>query len=283
MKINRTNYEDFLIQKLEGLLSTEQNAELDLFLHNNADIKSEWEAFEQTVMVPDETIVYEHKELLKKKVGGVIPIYSTMLFVTSIAASLLLVFFVSQKYLIHQPTEKPIDVAVNNSAQNKSTGISVPVVQPSNNNTIVADNFTNKTQPTSSNQSSIKNYQIINVNQTGTTNSKSETIAAISYMKTLSPTAMKIYPRISYASFIWTKGLKIPNVPAHNVSEAGAWLQVASILGTEIIRLSGRGDWVNTAPIELQIKNKPVELNIHNSYLHLHKILSFKNKNSNNK
>ena len=112
MKINRNNYDNFLIQKLEGLLSTEQNAELDLFLHTNADIKTEWEAFGQTKLVPDESIVYEHKELLQKKQSaGVIPMYRTMLFVASIAASLLLVFFVSQKYLFNTNTVTPVVVA----------------------------------------------------------------------------------------------------------------------------------------------------------------------------
>ncbi len=279
MKINRTNYEDFLIQKLEGLLSTEQNAELDLFLHSNADVKSDWEAFEQSVLVPDETIVYEHKELLKKKVGGVIPMYRTMLYVASIAASLLLVFFVSQQYLINQPTEKPVVVAENNSVQNNSAENPASVIQPSNNNANVADNYPYNSQSTFSKQVSTKNYQAINVNQPGTTNPKSETIA---YMKSLAPIAMKTYPRVSYASFIWTKGLKTPRVPSRNVSEAGAWLQVASILGSEVMRLTGRGEWVNKAPVELQIK-KPIELNIHNSYISFHKILSFKNKNSNNK
>ncbi len=281
MKINRNNYEDFLIQKLEGLLSTEKNAELDLFLHNNSDIRSEWEAFELTRLMPDESLVYEHKDLLKKKQSaGVIPMYRTILYVTSIAATLLLVFFVSQKYLFIQPTEKPIVVAENNSVQNSSNENSVPVIQPSNNNAIVADNLPNKTQPTFSHQSSTKIYQISNVNQPGTSNPKVE---SISFMKTLSPVAMKTYPRISYASFIWTKGLKAPAVPSRNVSEAGAWLQVASILGSEIIRLSGRTEKINKAPIELKILKTPVHLKINNSYLRFNKILSFKKKNSNNK
>lgn len=278
MKINRTNYEDFLIQKLEGLLSTEQNAELDLFLHENADIKTEWEAFEQTVLVPDETIVYEHKELLKKKVGGVIPMYRTMLYVASIAASLLLVFFVSQKYLFINNTITPVIIASHSSTANKKQPV-IGTVTPTKNSSLVADNFPLQTQPTFSKQLFTKNYQVINVNQPETANPKPETIA---YMKYLAPTAMKTYPRVSYASFIWTKGLKTPHAPTRNVSEAGVWLQVASILGTEVMRLTGRGEWVNKAPVELQIK-KPVEVNIHNAYINFHKILSFKKKNSNNK
>ena len=94
---------------------------------------------------------------------------------------------------------------------------------------------------------------------------------------------MKTYPRISYASFIWTKGLKTPHMQEHNVSEAGAWLQVASLLGTEVLRLTGRSEWVNKAPIELQIKNKPLQVNIHNAYLHFHKLIPFNFKKKNKK
>ncbi|MEI7802179.1 MAG: hypothetical protein WCI97_06020, partial [Bacteroidota bacterium] len=174
MKINRTNYEDFLIQKLEGLLSTEQNAELDLFLHSNADIKSEWEAFEQTVLVPDETIVYQHKELLKKKTGGVIPMYRTMLYVASIAASLLLVFFISQKYLFNNNTVTPVIVASNSSPVNNNQPV-IGTVTPSKNNALVADNYPSQTQPTFSRPVSTKNYQVVNVNQPETQNPKLET------------------------------------------------------------------------------------------------------------
>ena len=144
MKINRTNYEDFLIQKLEGILSTEQNAELDLFLHNNTDIRTEWEAFEQTVLIPDETIVYTHKELLKKK-GAVLPMYRTMMYVASIAASLLLVFFVSQKYLFNTNTVTPVVVASTETVggsqlavgSNASSNVNQ---QSSTNNLVVAQN-----------------------------------------------------------------------------------------------------------------------------------------------
>ena len=284
MKINRNNYEDFLIQKLEGLLSTEQNAELDLFLHNNADIRSEWEAFELTRLIPDDSLVYEHKDFLKKKQSaGVIPMYRTMLFVTSIAASLLLVFFVSQKYLFIQPTEIPVVVAENNSMNNiqsiennKPSGSNSN--SASNNNAIVADNFQIETQPAFSKQIETSNHK-------QTANSPfpvSISHADIQPMKQLEHTAMKTYPRVSYASFIWTKGLTKPQAPVRTTTEAGAWLQIASVLGSEIVRLSGRGERLNKAPIELQIKNNPIQLNINNPYLKFHKIISFKKKNSNN-
>ena len=277
MNINRTNYDDFLIQKLEGLLSTEQNAEVDLFLHNNSDIRAEWEAFEQTKLVPDETIVYEHKSLLKKSAGGaVIPMYRTMMYVASIAASLLLMFFVGQKYFFNSNSETPIVLASNNPVENNTVENSSPIVQPQT-NPIVADNFPAKSQPTFSKQTPTVSSQHTSNIQLPISNFAVD----LQPMNPLSPTALKSAPRISYASFIWTRGLRVPSQPQRQMSQAGAWIQVASVLGSELLRISGRGQRVNQAPLELQIK--PVEVNIHNAYFNIHKIISFKKKNSNNK
>ncbi len=283
MKINRNNYEDILIQKLEGLLSTEQNAELDLFLHSNADIRTEWEAFGQTKLIPDESIVYMHKELLlKKQSTGVIPMYRTMLFIASIAASLLFGFFVSQKYLFNNTNQ-----SAGGSSQLAVLNNQPPVntVTPSKNNAIAAETNSSSNTVTPSKSLLASNYRPTNnIIQQASNNQQPTTslLNDIQPMKTLSPKAMNYYPRVSYASFIWTKGLKTPKAPMRNVSEAGAWLQVASILGAEVMRLAGRGERVNKAPLELQLK-KPLELNINNSYLRFHKLISFKKNNKNNK
>ncbi len=281
VKINRNNYEDFLIQKLEGMLNTEQNAELDLFLHNHADIKSEWEAFELTRLIPDESLVFENKGLLKKKENaGVIPMYRSMLYVASIAASLLFVLLFSQKYLINLPSENPVVVAENNSLNNNQSRVNsepskVSSTSSSNNNAIIADNFPSEKQAVFSKQVSTNYPKQFLSNQISTTPLQTN----IQPMKILAHTAMKIYPRVSYASFIWTKGLMKPQVPVRNTTEAGAWLQIASILGSEIVRLSGRGERLNKAPLELHIKNNPIQLNINNPYIKFHKVISFKKKN----
>lgn len=285
MKIDRNNYEDFLIQKLEGQLSNEQNAELDLFLHNNSDIQSEWEAFELTRLIPDERLVYEHKELLKKNESvGIIPFYRTLMYATSIAASLLLVFFVSQKYFFKQTQKNPSLVAVNNSIKNNKTENVDSEVKPLNNHLIVAEHYSSNNQSSNGSENkSINNLQKTNSSLITNQITQVRISSDIQPMKPIVAGAVRTFPRVSYASFIWTKGLTVPHSPSRSVNEAGAWLQVASILGSEIIRLSGRGERLNKAPLELQFKNKPVQLNINNPYLRLNKFLSFKKKNSNNK
>ena len=285
MKIDRNNYEDFLIQKLEGQLSNEQNAELDLFLHNNSDIQSEWEAFELIRLIPDESVVYEHKELLKKKESaGIIPFYRTLMYATSIAASLLLVFFISQKYFFKQTQKNPSLVAVNNSIKNNKTENDTSEVKSLNNNLIVAENYSSNNQSSNGSENkTINNLQKTNSSLITNQINQVRISDDIQPMKPIVAGVVRTFPRVSYASFIWTKGLTVPHSPSRSVNEAGAWLQVASILGSEIIRLSGRGERLNKAPLELQFKNKPVQLNINNPYLRLNKFLSIKKKNSNNK
>lgn len=66
MTINRLNYEIYLIDYLDGKLTTSQVDELLLFLDQNPDIKEEFEGMEDAVLVA-ETSVYPNKTSLKKK------------------------------------------------------------------------------------------------------------------------------------------------------------------------------------------------------------------------
>ncbi len=72
MKINRNNYEEFILDYYDGSLNPNQVSELFLFLKENPDIKEEFDSFENLSIVFDENIVFENKESLKKK--DIIPI-----------------------------------------------------------------------------------------------------------------------------------------------------------------------------------------------------------------
>ncbi|PKP18167.1 MAG: hypothetical protein CVU05_14075 [Bacteroidetes bacterium HGW-Bacteroidetes-21] len=65
MQITRKNYEIFLIDYLDGNLSTEQKRELHTFLTQNADIKAEFEDMQEMVLIPEE-VTMPGKEQLKK-------------------------------------------------------------------------------------------------------------------------------------------------------------------------------------------------------------------------
>jgi len=65
-KINRTNYEVFVISYLDGTLNPVETAELLLFLEQNPDLKEEVSGIGSLIMNPDHEIQYEYKELLKQ-------------------------------------------------------------------------------------------------------------------------------------------------------------------------------------------------------------------------
>ena len=65
MKINRNNYEVFLIDYLDGTLDAILEAELLLFLEENPDIREEFEGLE-TVSLSNQKISFDDKSILKK-------------------------------------------------------------------------------------------------------------------------------------------------------------------------------------------------------------------------
>jgi len=67
MKINRNNYEVFIIDFFDDKLNVEKTSALMLFLDENPDLKEEFELLKQPLPKP-EKIVFEKKEKLKKQV-----------------------------------------------------------------------------------------------------------------------------------------------------------------------------------------------------------------------
>lgn len=68
MSIDRNNYEAFFLDYWEKTLAPEQVAELLVFLEENADLKEEFEIFENINLHADENIRYNQKNSLKKPV-----------------------------------------------------------------------------------------------------------------------------------------------------------------------------------------------------------------------
>jgi len=66
-KINKSNYEEFMIDYLDGTLSVEREAELLLFLEANPSIKSELDGLDEMVL-SEVNDVFECRECLKKSV-----------------------------------------------------------------------------------------------------------------------------------------------------------------------------------------------------------------------
>jgi len=69
-KINRNNYESFLLDHLEGVLDSHLTEELLLFLDENPDIREEVEMLDEVVLMPPD-LSMGNKEPLKKKITPV--------------------------------------------------------------------------------------------------------------------------------------------------------------------------------------------------------------------
>ncbi len=68
MNINQHNYPEYLIDYLHNELSKEECDRLESWLNNHPDAKEEYLLLQQTILAPNEEIVFEHKELLLKPV-----------------------------------------------------------------------------------------------------------------------------------------------------------------------------------------------------------------------
>lgn len=91
MKITKDNYENFLIDRIEGALSPSDEAELDAFLEKEPALKEELSLLEMTRLVPDLDVVFEGKESLKKNEGRVIPLMAMSRWL-AVAAAVTVVF-----------------------------------------------------------------------------------------------------------------------------------------------------------------------------------------------
>ena len=65
-RINIGNYEEWMLDLIEGNLNTAEEEEVRRFLDLNPDLKEELEEFENAVLVPEDTLVFDEKVSLKK-------------------------------------------------------------------------------------------------------------------------------------------------------------------------------------------------------------------------
>ena len=98
--IDLENWEHFAVAYHEGDLNISEESELFRFLEAHPEKDKEFQLFASVKMKPDEAIIFEHKEALKKKERVlVIPLY------LRVAASLLIVFLLG---LFLRPDTKQI-------------------------------------------------------------------------------------------------------------------------------------------------------------------------------
>ena len=66
MHINRQTYEEFFLLYADGELNGTEKKAVEDFVKENPDLASEFNMIQDTVMRPDDSIIFENKELLYK-------------------------------------------------------------------------------------------------------------------------------------------------------------------------------------------------------------------------
>ncbi len=66
--INESNYGEYFVSHVEGLLNANEEAEVEKFLLQFPEKRVELELVQQAILIPDEHIVFEHKSSLQKSV-----------------------------------------------------------------------------------------------------------------------------------------------------------------------------------------------------------------------
>ena len=150
------NYEEYAIDYVEQTLDTDTRAAMDMFLATQPQLKNELRNFRLVTIPVDNTIVYVHKEKLKKqagKMGTLVSFWSnpTLRYAAAVAALFVLWVPLSNMFDMHQTTSALYETSVpNKSVQSVvlPTPSHLPNSQPNNNNLAIAnliDKGTNST------------------------------------------------------------------------------------------------------------------------------------------
>lgn len=166
-EITAENYEDFILRALEGDLSPAGQLQLDTFMQFNPQFEKDRKLFAHTILSPDTSIVFEHKENLKQKI---VPIRRMVYYVLSTAASLALLFSV---YFLLDRNQVPASLADRNAVKNKvNSQVTTPVpvipqqmanaaTQPAGTSKAVKNNVHNYAQIAGSQATTAAHHEVI--------------------------------------------------------------------------------------------------------------------------
>lgn len=169
------NYEEYAIDYIEQTLAPETQIAMTMFLDTEPLLKNELNNFTLVKVLADETVVYEHKEQLKKragKTGLVVSFFANPLlrYAAAVAALLLLWQPLSNMFNSHEMTTALPHLKNNSIASNKSVeaaSVIVPYTASTNNrnmhNNTTVDKGTDKLQ---NNQLTKPTKKAINANLT---------------------------------------------------------------------------------------------------------------------
>ncbi|HYX08103.1 MAG TPA: hypothetical protein VE912_15340 [Bacteroidales bacterium] len=124
---SNSNYQEFIIARLEGDLTDRKEEELNLFLENNPEYRKDVILFSKTFLKPDEAIKYHYKKNLKKRT----PAMRKRLLFLSYAAAAVMLLFLTLYLLPDRQVNRPAGIADNKvPATEKTDAVSTEKTTP---------------------------------------------------------------------------------------------------------------------------------------------------------
>ncbi|MEZ5013410.1 MAG: hypothetical protein R2794_03900 [Chitinophagales bacterium] len=108
--ININNYEEWMVEHIEGALNPAEESQLAEFLSFHPELRAELDMFSQTILKPDTSIVFEGKDALlqKEEAGRVITMASWVRYTAAAAAAVCVLFFGVQFFRGADTSHEPL-------------------------------------------------------------------------------------------------------------------------------------------------------------------------------
>ncbi|HYV90376.1 MAG TPA: hypothetical protein VE978_01275 [Chitinophagales bacterium] len=266
--ITLVNYEDYFIRKIEDALSSEEEIDLSVFMQQHPELQREMNAFVATKLVADSSVVFPDKNSLKRRNGRVVPMYVRYTLATAIAASLILIVTIRGIHQTDQPVNSPVAEQPSFSSPQTEKGSSKDanekVKQITPHSELATEHTLNSTQTNSTNKvnhSRSENRGKENSEQFADASVHIESNPSTENTQTISTTNVEdemttigsgLQP-ISYQARFKKAPYRAVSITAANKNSASPenksikkFTSVASALGSELLRLTGREDYLKT-------------------------------------
>ncbi len=299
--ITADNCDEYFLRWVENDLTEEEKNGVTTFLQEHPQFEHVAELYKKTILIPDIKIQYPNKNALKKKAGRVVPLYSRYILAAAIAASLFLIIYTRGIEWNRSGIDSPSIAKTSNTGE-----------ESIHDKTAKNINSPGVTDSEIDQESKLPNLKadkdLASVNSTNNpVNGKTENgrkkirnslkedfdLAAVSStpMKPLMVRQLKSIPynqplsKAPYLVAVYDDEVSNASNQNSNAFSGGSWLSFASVVGAELLRLSGRGDLIKNSSDTLdQLKSKEaVAVSIHTDKFAFYHTFSHKKKTGNAK
>lgn len=265
--VHEGNFEEYFSRLVDHDLASNELQEVEHFVQQNPAYRKQLDVYLKTKLVADLTVVYPDKPGLKKNGSiGVIPLYARYILSASVAAGLVLILFFkgfqSMPGNVTAPIVDnkvlPIDTLLNAPASQVHT--SETLVSNTSDSSITIHNISTDKMPLASKT----NYKLKAVSSS---QDNYNLLADMKPMEVNDPKPLTAYRKTARAPYlvpVYEMAANTQESGTNNISnQLGSVLSIASVVGSEILKLSGRGDLLKTPETEEHEKVKePFSLSI---------------------